>query len=71
MKKWFAAVDLTADRAGLIVAHDLATATEVAKATQEQGAPVDGDDRFRELVIFSTNRSYLEMRRQLGITVEG
>jgi hypothetical protein len=71
LKKWFAAVDLTADRAGLIVAHDLATATEVAKATQEQGASVDGDDRFRELVIFATSHSYLQMRRQLGVTVEG
>ena len=39
LKKWVAAIDLTADRAGFVLAHDPACATEVMRATEE-GASV-------------------------------
>ena len=42
LKKWVAAIDLTADRAGFLLAHDLATAAEVMRAT-EDAASVPGE----------------------------
>ncbi|MCH2109353.1 MAG: protein kinase [Polyangiaceae bacterium] len=70
LKKWVAAVDLTADRAGFIIAHDLATASDVIRASEDPSVSVPSEERFRELVIYSTSSLYFDMRRRLGITLE-
>lgn len=70
LKKWVAAVDLTADRTGFIVSHDLRTTAEVLGAADETSSSLPNEDRFREIVLYATSKKYFEMRRRLGITVD-
>jgi tetratricopeptide (TPR) repeat protein len=70
LKKWVASIDLTADRAGFLLAHDLQLTTEVMRAT-EDAAAMPGKERMKEIVLFSISEEYLELRQRLGITVEG
>ncbi|RYE90494.1 MAG: tetratricopeptide repeat protein, partial [Myxococcales bacterium] len=56
LKKWVAAVDLTADRAGFLLANDLEVATELIKASEDPALP--SRDRLKELVLFSVGESY-------------
>jgi len=69
LKKWVAAVDLTADRVGFVLAHDLGIATEVIRAT-EDASSVPTTERVKELVLFSIATPYLELREKLQITVD-
>ncbi|HSQ65808.1 MAG TPA: tetratricopeptide repeat protein, partial [Polyangiaceae bacterium] len=69
LKKWVASIDLTADRIGFLLAHDLALATEVIRATEE-GASIPGKERVKEVVLFSVSEEYFDIRQKLGIAVE-
>jgi tetratricopeptide (TPR) repeat protein/tRNA A-37 threonylcarbamoyl transferase component Bud32 len=69
LKKWVAAIDLTADRAGFLLAHDLAVATEVMRATDE-AASVSSKERVKEIVLYSISAEYFALREKLQITVE-
>src|SRR5208283_4943541 len=69
LKKWVSAIDLTADRAGFLLAHDLTTATEVMRAT-EDASSVASKERIKEIVLFSISDDYFELREKLQITVE-
>ena len=70
LKRWVAAVDLTADRAGFILAHDLETATQVVKASDEGSSAVPQDERFKELALFAVSSQYFEVRQRLLISVD-
>ena len=69
LKKWVAAIDLTADRAGFVLAHDLGSAAEVMRATEE-GSSVPVKDRMKELVLFSVSEEYFGLRDKLQIRVD-
>ena len=71
MKEWMAAVDLTADRLGFIVANDLKLANAVIEASPEDSASVSRKDRLRELLAYSVSEPYFELRRRLGISLGG
>lgn len=68
LKKWTAAADLTADRAGFVVCHDLETAVQVIRS--DASSSLSPDERVKELVSFASSRNYFETRKHLGITVE-
>jgi len=70
LKRWVAAVDLTADRAGFVLSHDLETAAQVVKASDESAALVSLDERFRELALFAVSSQYFEIRQRLQISVD-
>lgn len=70
LKRWVRGVDLTADRVGFLLSHDLETAIQIIKATDESTSSVSADERFKELVLFSASREYFLLRRQLGIAVD-
>jgi tetratricopeptide (TPR) repeat protein len=70
LKKWVAAVDLTADRAGFIVANDLELAEDMVKAADEASAALPQKDRIRELLLFSASEDYFAIRRRLGINID-
>jgi tetratricopeptide (TPR) repeat protein len=70
LKRWVAAVDLTADRAGFIAAHDLEAATQVVQASEEGAAAVANQERYKELVLYSASARYFDLRRRLGITID-
>jgi len=69
LKKWVAAIDLTADRAGLILANDLGVATEIVRAT-EDASSVPAAERVKDLVLYGVSTPYFELREKLGITVD-
>jgi tetratricopeptide (TPR) repeat protein len=70
LKRWVAAVDLTADRAGFVLSHDLETATQVVKASDESSSAVAADERFKELALFAVSPEYFEIRQRLLISVD-
>lgn len=69
LKRWVSAIDLTADRAGFVLAHDLTVATEVMRAT-EDAASVPSKERVKEIVLYSISEEYLALREKLQITIE-
>jgi hypothetical protein len=70
LKKWVASIDLTADRVGFLLAHDLQATTEVIRSTEEaSSAPVK--ERMKDIVLFSVSEEYFALREQLTITVDG
>jgi tetratricopeptide (TPR) repeat protein len=71
LKKWVAAVDLTADRAGFVIANDLELAQEMVKAADEASAAVAQKDRLKELLLFSVSEAYFALRQRLGINIDG
>ncbi|HYQ27437.1 MAG TPA: tetratricopeptide repeat protein, partial [Polyangiaceae bacterium] len=70
LKRWVAAVDLTADRAGFVLAHDLETAAQVVKASDESTSLAPVDERFKELTLFAVSSQYFEIRQRLQISVD-
>ncbi|MFP6684541.1 MAG: hypothetical protein VB934_07505, partial [Polyangiaceae bacterium] len=70
LKRWVAAVDLTADRVGFLVCHDLEIANEMVRASDEASAALGHRDRIRELSLFSVGPEYFALRKRLGIGIE-
>ncbi len=69
LQKWSQAVDLTAHRAGFIIANDLALA---ARFIQMEPATVGGlsaKDKIKELVLYSISEEYFEIRPHLGFAI--
>lgn len=70
LKKWVTAVDLSADRAGFVLAHDLDTAAQIIKASDDSSSSVSGADRLRSVALFAVSPEYLGLRRRLRIAVD-
>jgi hypothetical protein len=70
LKKWVASVDLTADRVGLVLAHDLETAIECVRAAGEGDVPLSTQQRLKELVLFAISEAYFGIRKDLGISID-
>jgi hypothetical protein len=67
--RWSTAVDLTAHRAGFVVANDL---TLAARFIQQEAPTVGGlstKDKIKELVLYSISEEYFELREHLGLTI--
>jgi tetratricopeptide (TPR) repeat protein len=69
LKKWMAAIDLTADRTGMILANDLGVATEIVRAT-EDASSVPSVERVKDIVLYAVSPPYFALREKLGITVD-
>jgi tetratricopeptide (TPR) repeat protein len=69
LKKWVASIDLTADRAGFLLAHDLQISTEVMRAT-EDAASIPSKERMKEIVLFSISEEYTQIRAKLLIAID-
>jgi tetratricopeptide (TPR) repeat protein len=69
LKKWVAAIDLTADRVGFLLAHDLQLTTEVIRST-EDATSVAVKERMKDIVLFSVSEEYFALRQKLSITVD-
>jgi tetratricopeptide (TPR) repeat protein len=70
LKRWVGAIDLTADRAGFLLAHDLETAIEVIRASDPDASVLSREERTKELVLFGVSAPYFELRKRLGICVD-
>lgn len=69
LRRWLAGVDLTADRAGFVLANDLAMAIAVIKATPEEQSSVTHAERVRELRAYAVSDEYMRLRQRLGIAM--
>jgi len=70
LKRWVQGVDLTADRIGMVLAHDLETSVQIIRASDEASSSVPAEERVKELVLYGVSEPYLELRRRLGIAVD-
>ncbi|MBX3258507.1 MAG: tetratricopeptide repeat protein [Labilithrix sp.] len=69
LKKWVASIDLTADRVGFLLAHDLQLTTEVIRSTEE-ATSVAVKERMKDIVLFSVSEEYFALRQKLSITID-
>jgi tetratricopeptide (TPR) repeat protein len=70
LKKWVAAIDLTGDRVGLLLAHDLQITTEVIRnAGDSAAASVPVKERMKDIVLFSVSEEYFALRQKLSIAL--
>ncbi len=70
LKKWVAAVDLSADRAGFVIANDLELANEMIKAADEASSAVQQKERLKELLLFAVSEEYFALRQRLVINID-
>ncbi len=70
LKRWVAGVDLTADRAGLLLAHDLETSFEVLRASDEATSSVPKTEREKELLLYAVSEPYFRLRQKLGVGID-
>ena len=64
-----AGVDLTADRAGLLMSDDLSTAVEVIRAADPASSSVTPEDRVEEIYKYSVSEQYFAARKALGVAI--
>jgi tetratricopeptide (TPR) repeat protein len=69
LKKWVAAVDLSADRVGFLLSHDLKVAVDIIRATEE-AASIPSAERVKQAVLYSVSSPYFDLRRKLAIAVD-
>ena len=67
LKRWVAAVDLTADRAGLVMCNDLETAVAGVHGSESS---VPTEQRLEHLFRYAVSKPYFTMRRQIGTAVD-
>ena len=70
LKKWVVAMDLTADRVGLIMSHDLQTTVSQIRASGDEATAVPVAERLKQILRYSVSEPFFEVRRRLGITVD-
>ena len=54
----------------MLVAHDLETAAEIIKASEEGSSAVSNQDRLKELVLYAVSEPYFELRQTLGVAID-
>ena len=70
LKRWVAAVDLTADRVGLIFSDDLQTAVQLIRAGGEEASSVPIAERVKELFRYEVSEGYFGIRSRLRIAID-
>jgi len=67
--RWVRAVDLTSDRAGLVVCDDLQTTLDTVRDAGDGANSVLAADRGKQLMRWSVSRKYVEIRERLGLSL--
>lgn len=70
LDRWWNAIDLTSDRAGLLMCNDLEVAARVINAEPGSG-DLPASERVTQLLRFASSESYFVLRERLGLTIEG
>jgi tetratricopeptide (TPR) repeat protein len=69
IKRWWQTVDITANRAGLLLCGDLEIAKKIIAAEPQQPADLTAQEKLKELLQFSVSEQYHALRAALGITI--
>ena len=71
IKRWMQAVELTACRAGFLVANDLSVAAKMVQQLPPEGSTdLPPKEKIKELVLFSVSEEYFALREALGIQIK-
>jgi tetratricopeptide (TPR) repeat protein len=70
LKRWVQGVDLTADRIGFVLSHDLETAVEIVRASDESSSSLSPQSRLKDLVLYAISEPYFKLREHLKISIE-
>ncbi|AUX23142.1 protein kinase [Sorangium cellulosum] len=70
LKRWVSGIDLTADRAGFLLANDLELAQEMIKAADEASSAVPRTERLKELQLYAVSEEYFAARARLGVNID-
>ncbi|HEX4337885.1 MAG TPA: tetratricopeptide repeat protein [Polyangiaceae bacterium] len=70
LKRWVQGVDLTADRVGFVVSHDLETSVEIVRASDESSSALSPQSRLKDLVLYAISEQYFKLRERLRVGVE-
>ena len=64
------AVDLTADRVGLLMGNDLATAIGEIQSSPDASVTLTSNDRIEHLLRYSVSAQFIALRRHIGSAVD-
>lgn len=70
LDRWVAAVDLTADRVGLLMCDDLEAAVDLIKSSTDKATSVAVTERIKEILRYSVSASYIDVRARLAIGID-
>ncbi len=71
IKEWIQAVELSACRAGFLVANDLDIAARMIAAEPSEGpGDMSVKEKVREMILFSVSEQYFRLRESLGIQLQ-
>lgn len=71
LRSWIRSVELTAARAGLLLAGDLRTAMRLTKDERRAIAELDAETRRGDLLAFCASEAYSALRERMGIAIRG
>lgn len=69
--EWVNGLELTSNRAGLLLCGDLGVAAHCVRYGGMQFGAVPGEERMRDLLLFSTSEPYFALRAHLGLSIGG
>jgi tetratricopeptide (TPR) repeat protein len=69
LARWINAVDLTADRAGLLLSDDLGAALALVKSSRDEATSVPIAERLKHLYRYAVSSEYLSLRAHLRVDV--
>jgi tetratricopeptide (TPR) repeat protein len=70
LKRWVLGVDLTADRIGFVLSHDLETSIEIIRASDESSSALSPQARLKDLVLYGISEQYFRIRDRLKIGID-
>jgi golgin subfamily B member 1 len=69
IKRWWQTVEITSNRAGLVLCGDLEIAKKIIAAEPQQPGDLTAQEKLKELLQFSVSEQYHALRQALGITI--
>jgi hypothetical protein len=69
LKRWGYAVDLTADRAGLIACNNIDIASKTLKSSPAESWMASTKDRLREMILYGVSENYFALRDKMGLRI--
>lgn len=70
LKRWVTAVDLTADRVGLLMCNDLGVAITQIQGSPDASVTLTANDRIESLLRYSVSAQFIALRRHIGSAVD-